>query len=57
MLFRSTQIAAKHGVLVLQAGADVVRLLPPLSITDEELEDGMGRLEAALDEMIQGAKA
>jgi acetylornithine/N-succinyldiaminopimelate aminotransferase len=49
-----TKVAAKHGVLVLQAGADVVRLLPPLGITDEELDAGMSRLEAALDEVAQG---
>ena len=28
----------EHGVLVLTAGGNKVRLLPPLSITDEELE-------------------
>ncbi|NKC14936.1 MAG: acetylornithine/succinylornithine family transaminase [Gammaproteobacteria bacterium] len=49
-----TEIAARHGVLVLVAGADVVRLVPPLSITDEELDAGLTRLEAALDEMLQG---
>ena len=38
----------RHGVLVLQAGSDVLRFLPPLDITDEELDDGMDRLEAAL---------
>lgn len=48
------QAAARHGVLVLQAGPDVLRLLPPLTIDDEELEGGMSRLEAALDEVIQG---
>jgi acetylornithine/N-succinyldiaminopimelate aminotransferase len=35
-------------VLLLQAGPDVLRLLPPLTITDEELADGLARLHAAL---------
>lgn len=43
---------ANHGLLVLAAGPDVVRLLPPLTITDEELEAGMTRLETSLEEMI-----
>lgn len=37
-----------HGVLLLTAGADVVRLLPPLNVSDEELEVGLQRLEAAV---------
>ena len=46
---------AEHGVLALVAGPDVVRLLPPLNISDEELEAGMTRLEAALTEVADGA--
>ncbi len=38
----------RHGVLVLQAGPDVLRFLPPLNILDEELDEGMDRLAAAL---------
>lgn len=49
------QAAARHGALVLSAGPDVVRLLPPLTINDDELEAGMSRLEAALDEVVQGS--
>lgn len=41
-------VAAAHGVLLLQAGPDVLRLLPPLTVTDDELADGMARLRAAL---------
>ena len=40
----------RHGVLVLQAGADVLRFLPPLNISDAELDDGMDRFEAAMRE-------
>ena len=40
--------AAAHGLLVLQAGPDVLRFVPPLNITDEELADGFARLRIAL---------
>ena len=38
----------EHGVLVLTAGPNVMRLLPPLNISDEDLETGFNRLEKAL---------
>lgn len=41
-------IAASHGLLLLQAGPDVLRLVPPLNITDEELAEGLARLHTAL---------
>ena len=44
------EVCRRHGVLVLQAGPDVVRFLPPLNITDAELDDGMDRFEAAVRE-------
>ena len=47
------EVCRRHGVLVLQAGADVVRFLPPLNITDAELDDGMDRFEAAMREAAE----
>ena len=47
----------RHGVLVLQAGPDVLRFLPPLNITDAELDDGMDRFEAALAEAAEAGPA
>lgn len=41
-------MARRFGVLVLVAGPNVLRFLPPLTITDEELGSGLERLEAAL---------
>ena len=38
----------EYGVLVLIAGPDVLRLLPPLNISDEELETGLNGIEKAL---------
>jgi acetylornithine/N-succinyldiaminopimelate aminotransferase len=46
--------AAAHGLLILQAGPDVLRLLPPLTITDVEMADGLARLRAALEAYIAG---
>jgi len=40
--------AAAHGLLLLQAGPDVLRFVPPLTISDIELVEGLARLHAAL---------
>jgi acetylornithine/N-succinyldiaminopimelate aminotransferase len=40
--------AAAHGLLLLQAGPDVLRFVPPLTISGEELAEGLRRLHAAL---------
>ncbi|WP_426687913.1 acetylornithine/succinylornithine family transaminase [Rhodanobacter ginsengiterrae] len=44
--------AAAHGLLLLQAGTDVLRFVPPLTITDEELAEGLTRLHAALSDFV-----
>ncbi len=46
--------AAAHGLLLLQAGPDVLRFVPPLTITDEELAEGLARLQAALGAFAAG---
>ncbi|MHB1272961.1 MAG: acetylornithine/succinylornithine family transaminase [Rhodanobacter sp.] len=46
--------AAGHGLLLLQAGPDVLRFLPPLTIGDDELADGLARLGAALRDFVAG---
>jgi len=40
--------AYRHGLLILSAGANVVRLLPPLTITPEEIDLLLEKLRAAL---------
>ncbi|KRE96510.1 acetylornithine aminotransferase [Frateuria sp. Soil773] len=40
--------AAAHGLLLLQAGPDVLRFVPPLTIDDDEVAEGLARLHAAL---------
>ncbi len=39
--------ARKHGLLIVGAGENVVRLLPPLTITDDQVRDAMALLSAA----------
>lgn len=40
--------AAANGLLLLQAGPDVLRFVPALNISDEEIGEGLRRLHAAL---------
>ncbi len=40
--------AAAHGVLLLQAGPEVLRFVPPLVITAAEVAEGLSRLERAI---------
>ena len=37
-----------HGLLLLQAGPDVLRLVPALNLTDADVAEGLVRLRAAL---------
>jgi len=46
------EIARKHGLLVLQAGSNVLRFLPPLIIKESEVSKGIKRLEQAIAEFI-----
>jgi len=41
-------LAAAEGVLLLQAGPDVLRFVPALNIDDAEIAEGLARLERAL---------
>jgi acetylornithine/N-succinyldiaminopimelate aminotransferase len=40
--------AREEGLLVLRSGANVVRIAPPLVITDDEIREGVVRLETAI---------
>ena len=42
-------LAASEGLLLLQAGGGVLRFVPPLNITDDEVAEGLRRLRAAVD--------
>jgi len=43
------ELAKKQGLLVLTAGANTLRLLPPLNISQVELELGIEKLLTAID--------
>lgn len=45
-----TAAALKHGVMILVAGADVLRFAPSLLLDDEDTAEGLRRLEHALTE-------
>ena len=45
-------LARKHGVIVLQAGPNVLRFLPPLIIKENEMAKGLSRLEDAILEFV-----
>jgi acetylornithine/N-succinyldiaminopimelate aminotransferase len=46
---RVKELCIERGLLVLTAGSDVVRLLPPLVITDAEIGRGLDILKEALE--------
>ena len=45
------QAGYKHGLLLLNAGADVLRLVPPLIISKDEIDIALDRLAATLAEV------
>jgi acetylornithine/N-succinyldiaminopimelate aminotransferase len=45
--------ARAEGLLVVPAGDNVVRLLPPLIISEEEVDEAMHRLERALTQLTR----
>ncbi len=51
-----SDVARKHGVLVLVAGPNVLRFVPPLTITEKELMAGISRLKSALTEHLSSLK-
>jgi acetylornithine/succinyldiaminopimelate/putrescine aminotransferase len=49
-------LCQKHKLLALRAGATVLRLLPPLNLSEAEAAEGLRRLEAAFAEADAGQK-
>ena len=49
-----TAATLKRGLITIRAGlySNVVRLLPPLILSDAQIEEGMGILRAAVDEVL-----
>ena len=44
--------ARSRGLLILRAGSNVIRLAPPLVITEEEIKDGIAVLEESIKEVL-----
>jgi acetylornithine/N-succinyldiaminopimelate aminotransferase len=44
-------------LLAVPAGDNVIRLLPPLTVTDAEIQDGLGRIRAAAKTMSEALAA
>jgi acetylornithine/N-succinyldiaminopimelate aminotransferase len=49
------RICTESGLLVLVAGASVLRLAPPLNISEKDIEEGLGLLNNAVARMIEEA--
>ncbi len=49
------EAAVRQGVLVNRTAGKVIRLLPPLVITEAELDRALGLLDAAFSEVLAGA--
>ncbi|PWV61044.1 aspartate aminotransferase family protein [Plasticicumulans acidivorans] len=47
-----TEQARLDGLLVLQAGPNVLRFVPPLNISDAELDEGLKRLNITFDRLL-----
>lgn len=46
-------IARRKGLIILTAGTNVIRLLPPLTITNEQIEEGVSILKESFSELIK----
>lgn len=51
-LYALIKEAANNGVLVLKAGKNTLRFLPPLTISKEEINEGFERLEKAIEKLV-----
>ncbi|KZE34943.1 aspartate aminotransferase family protein [Crenobacter luteus] len=49
-------VAAKHGLVILVAGPNVVRFAPSLIISEEDLAEGLKRFEATVAEVVAAAR-
>uniref|UniRef100_UPI0036DDD87B bifunctional acetylornithine/succinyldiaminopimelate transaminase n=1 Tax=Photorhabdus sp. RM322S TaxID=3342825 RepID=UPI0036DDD87B len=46
------QLAAENGLMLLSAGSDVLRFTPSLIISEEEIAQGMERLDKAISQLV-----
>ena len=46
--------AAREGVMVLNAGPDVMRFAPSLVVEEKDIDDGLTRFAAAVEKIVNG---
>ncbi|MCY4177991.1 MAG: aminotransferase class III-fold pyridoxal phosphate-dependent enzyme, partial [Endozoicomonadaceae bacterium] len=46
------QTSIQHNLMLLNAGTDILRITPPLIISDDEIAEGIKRLDATIAEII-----
>lgn len=51
-----SKAAENHGMMVLIAGPDVVRLLPALIVSDADIEEGLSLLRKSVDSFLNASK-
>lgn len=51
------QALREEKLLIAPAGENVLRLLPPLNVTDEEVQDALARTRRAMGSLVQAAPA
>ena len=49
--------ATKHGLMLLLAGPDVLRIAPALNILEEDIHEGMDRFKTAIESIISSTSA
>ena len=52
-LFVVNQLMKDADLLTVPAGANVVRWLPPLNVTEEEVEEALRRMRHTLDQLLK----
>ncbi|STW15195.1 succinylornithine transaminase [Klebsiella pneumoniae subsp. rhinoscleromatis] len=52
-----SNLAAEEGVMILIAGANVVRFAPALNVSEEEVNSGLDRVERACARFVAGVSS
>ena len=51
---RMVVAALEHGLIINRTAGTVIRLLPPLTISDDDIDAGLTRLDSAIESVIAG---
>jgi acetylornithine/N-succinyldiaminopimelate aminotransferase len=51
---RMVGAALEHGLIINRTAGTVIRLLPPLTISDDDIDTGLTRLDTAIESVIAG---